>query len=182
MSLKCANINLCHVCEKGPVEDEYCLLFICTMYSVIRKWYDNILRVGNDLSVMLKRTSRRLSSFLYALYTYEDIVLQSINRFALRKKLRINKTRALTSNGSILAFILLCFNTYIWFLSLMYGAKAQFHATMLWSGPVSMFYVLLHFLKRCFTEHPSVIYNIPSVKYVGLFSLFLIRDIYFSTF
>ena len=53
----------------------------------------------------------------------------------------------------------------------MYEAKAQFHATMLWSFGVSMIYVFVHFLKRCITEHPSVIYKIESERQLCRFVL-----------
>ena len=73
------NIKACKVCKEGLVEDEYHLLFTCSAYSAIRESYDDILRGGDDLSVTLKRTPRRLSSYVYALFTHRDLVLQSMN-------------------------------------------------------------------------------------------------------
>ena len=69
----------CKVCKEGLVEDEYHLLFTCSTYSAIHESYDDILSGGDDLSVTLKRTPRRLSSYVYALFTHRDFVLQSMN-------------------------------------------------------------------------------------------------------
>ena len=66
----------CTVCNEGLVVDEYHLLFTCSAYSVVRESYDDILKGGDDLSVTLKRTPRRLNSYVYALVTHRDLVLQ----------------------------------------------------------------------------------------------------------
>ena len=50
----------CKVCKEGLVEDEYHLLFTCSTYSAIHESYDDIISGGDDLSVTLKRTPRRL--------------------------------------------------------------------------------------------------------------------------
>ena len=68
-------IKTCKVCKEGLVEDEYHLLFTCSPYSAIRESYDDILRGGDDLSIALKRTPRRLSSYVCGLFT----VLESMN-------------------------------------------------------------------------------------------------------
>ena len=64
---------------EGLVEDEYHLLFTCSAYSAIHESYDEILRGGDDLSVTPKRTTRPLSSHVYALLTHRDLVLQNMN-------------------------------------------------------------------------------------------------------
>ena len=48
------------------------------MYNVIHE-SDDILKGGDDLSVTLKGTPRRLSSWLYALFTHRDFVVRSLN-------------------------------------------------------------------------------------------------------
>ena len=73
------NIKIYKVCKEGLVEDEYHLLFTCSAYSAIRESYDDILRRDDDLSITLKGTPRRLSSYLYALFTRRDLVFQSMN-------------------------------------------------------------------------------------------------------
>ena len=73
------NIKEYKIFKEGLVEDEYHLLFICSSYSAIRETYDYILRGGDDLSATLKRTPRRLSSYVYALFTHRDLVLRSMN-------------------------------------------------------------------------------------------------------
>ena len=73
------NIKTCKVCKEGLVEDEYHLLFTCSAYSAIRESYDERLRVGDNLSIILTRTPRRLSSYVYALFAHQDLVLQSMN-------------------------------------------------------------------------------------------------------
>ena len=65
-----SNIKVCKVCDEGLVENEYHLLFTCSTYNVIRESYDDILRGGDDLSVTLKRTPRRLGSIcVYLIHT-----------------------------------------------------------------------------------------------------------------
>ena len=54
---------------EGLVEDEYHLLFTCSAYSAIRGSYDDILRGGDDLNVILKRTPRRLSLYVCLIHT-----------------------------------------------------------------------------------------------------------------
>ena len=73
------NIKACKVCKEGLVEDEYHLLYICSPYSAIRESYDDILRGDDDLNATLKRIPRRFSSYVYALFTHQDLVLQSMN-------------------------------------------------------------------------------------------------------
>ena len=68
-----ANIKACTVCEDGLVEDEYHLLFTCFACSTIRDNCDDILRKGDDLRVTLKRTPRRFSSYVYPLFTHQDL-------------------------------------------------------------------------------------------------------------
>ena len=72
-------MKTCKVCKEGLVEDEYHLLFTCSTYNTIRESYDDILRGGDDLSVILKRTSMRLSSYVYALFAHRDLMLQDMN-------------------------------------------------------------------------------------------------------
>ena len=55
-------IKACKVCKDGLVEDECQFLFTCFAYNANRESYDDILRGGDDLGVILKRTSRRLTS------------------------------------------------------------------------------------------------------------------------
>ena len=55
------------------------LLFICSTYIAICENHDDILRGGDDLSATLKRTPSGLSLYLFASFTYRDIVLQSMN-------------------------------------------------------------------------------------------------------
>ena len=64
---------------QGLMEDEHHSLFTPFAYSVIHKCYGDILIGGDDLSITLKRTSRRLSSYVYALFTHRDLVLQRMN-------------------------------------------------------------------------------------------------------
>ena len=73
------NIKACKVCKEGLIEDEYHLLFTCSAYSAIRESYGDILSGGNDLSIILNRTPRRLSSYVHALFTHRDLVLRSMN-------------------------------------------------------------------------------------------------------
>ena len=78
MESKSAKYKTCKVCKEGLVEDEYHLLFTCSAYSAIHESYDDILRGGDDLSITLKRTPRRLNAYVYALFTHQDLVLQSM--------------------------------------------------------------------------------------------------------
>ena len=73
------NIKACKVCKEGLLEDEDQLFSTCSAYNAIRKSYDDILRGGDDFSVTLKRTPRRLSSYVYALFTHRDLVRRNIN-------------------------------------------------------------------------------------------------------
>ena len=74
-----ANLNVCKVCNEGMVEDECHLLFTCSTYSAIRSRYVDILRGNDNLSAILKTPPRRLSSYVYALFTHRDFVLQCMN-------------------------------------------------------------------------------------------------------
>ena len=77
-----SNVKACKVCEQGLVKDEYHLLFTCSTYnfiSVICKNYDDILRGDDDMSVILKRTPRRLSLYAYALFTHQNFELLIMN-------------------------------------------------------------------------------------------------------
>ena len=53
----------------------------CTwsVYSAIRSRYDDILRESDNLSAILKTPPRRLRSYVYALFTHRDFVLQCMN-------------------------------------------------------------------------------------------------------
>ena len=53
--------------------------FTCSTYSAIRSRYADILRRSDSLSAILKTPSRRLSSYVYALFTHRDFVLQCMN-------------------------------------------------------------------------------------------------------
>ena len=48
----------------------YHLLFTCSQYSAIRESYDDILRGGDDFNIILKRTPKRLSSYIYNLFAH----------------------------------------------------------------------------------------------------------------
>ena len=52
--------------------------YLHVAYSAIRESYDDILTGGDDLRVSLKRTRRRLSSYVYALFAPRDLVLQKL--------------------------------------------------------------------------------------------------------
>ena len=73
------NLKACKVCNEVMVEDECHLLFTCSAYSTIRSRYIVILRGSDNLSVILTTPLRRLSSYVYALFTHKDFVLQSMN-------------------------------------------------------------------------------------------------------
>ena len=73
------NLRACKVCNEGMVEDECHLLFTCSAYSAIRSRYDDILRVGDNLSTIHKTPPRRLSSYVYALFTPREFVLECMN-------------------------------------------------------------------------------------------------------
>ena len=73
------NLKTCKVCNQGMVEDECHLLFTRLTYSAIRSRYANILRGSDNLSAILKTPPRRLSSYVYALFTHRDFVLQCTN-------------------------------------------------------------------------------------------------------
>ena len=73
------NLKACKVCNEGMVEDECHLLFTCSTYSAIRSRYVDILRGSDNLSAILKTPPRRLSSYVYALFTHRDFVLQCMN-------------------------------------------------------------------------------------------------------
>ena len=64
------NIKTCKVCKEGLVEDEYHLLFTCSAYSAIRESYNDILRGGDNLNIILNRTPTRLSLHVYALFAH----------------------------------------------------------------------------------------------------------------
>ena len=72
-------LNACKVFNEGMVEDECHLLFTCSAYSAIRARYDDILRGSDNLSAILRTSPRRLSSYVYALFTHRDFVLQCMN-------------------------------------------------------------------------------------------------------
>ena len=55
------------------------LLFTCSTYSAIRSRYADILRGSDNLRSILKTPPRRLSSYVYALLTHRDFVLQRMN-------------------------------------------------------------------------------------------------------
>ena len=63
------NLRACKICNEGMVEDECHLLFTCLAYSAIRSRYDDILRGSDNFSAILKTPPRRLSSYVYALFT-----------------------------------------------------------------------------------------------------------------
>ena len=69
------NLKACKVCTEGMVEDECHLMFTCLAYSAIRSRYVDILRGSGNLSAILKTPPRRLSSYVYALFTHRDFVL-----------------------------------------------------------------------------------------------------------
>ena len=73
------NLKACKVCNEGMVEDKCHLLFTWSTYSVIRLRYVGILRGSDNLSAIIKTTPRRLSSYVYALFTHRDFVLQCMN-------------------------------------------------------------------------------------------------------
>ena len=50
----------------------------CYAYSATHESYKDTLRGSDDLNVTLKRTPRRLRSYVYSLFTYWDFVLQSM--------------------------------------------------------------------------------------------------------
>ena len=72
-------LKTCKVCDEGMVEDECHLIFTCSTYNAIRSTYADILRGSDNLSVILKTSMRRLSSYVSALFTHRDIVLQRMN-------------------------------------------------------------------------------------------------------
>ena len=74
------NLKACKVCNEGMVEDECHLLFTCSAYSA-RSRYVDILRGSVNLSAILKTPPRRLSSYVYALFTHKDFVLQCMNEY-----------------------------------------------------------------------------------------------------
>ena len=61
-------------------ENAYYLFFTCSIYSAIQETYDDILRGDDDSSDMLKRTLGRLSSYVYALLTHLEFLIQSMNK------------------------------------------------------------------------------------------------------
>ena len=73
------NLKTCKVCNEGMVEDECHLLFTCSTYSAIHSRYADVLRGSDNLSAILKTPPRRLSSYVYALFTHRDFVLQCMN-------------------------------------------------------------------------------------------------------
>ena len=95
------HIETWKVCKEGQVEDEYHLLFKCFGYSAIRGIYDDILRGVDNLNITLKETGKRLSSYLYALFTQTCCFKVSMS--LLRKETHIEITFVLRSYGSILA-------------------------------------------------------------------------------
>ena len=72
-------LKACKVWNEGMVEDECHLLFTCLAYSAIRSSYVDILGGSDNLSAILKTPTRRLSSYVYALFTHRDFVLQCMN-------------------------------------------------------------------------------------------------------
>ena len=90
------------MCKEGLVEDEYHLLFTCSAYSAVCESYDDILRGGDDLHVTLKRIPRRLSSYVDALFTNWDFVLQVWISMSGRTHTS-GKTCVVRSHRSILA-------------------------------------------------------------------------------
>ena len=73
------NLKTCKVCNEGMVEDECHLLFTCSTYSAIGSRYADILRGSDNLSAILKTPPRRLSSYVYVLFTHRDFVFQCMN-------------------------------------------------------------------------------------------------------
>ena len=73
------NLKACKVCNEGMVENECDFLLTCLTYNAIVQRYDDILRWSENLSAILKTPPRRLSSYVYALFTHRDFVLQCMN-------------------------------------------------------------------------------------------------------
>ena len=69
------NLKTCKVCSEGIVEDECHLFFTYSTYNAIRSRCVDILRGSDNLSAILKTPPRRLSSYVYALFTHRDFVL-----------------------------------------------------------------------------------------------------------
>ena len=61
------------------MKDECHFLFTRSIYSAIHSRYVDILRGSDNVSTILKTPPRRLSSYVYALFTHKDFVLQCMN-------------------------------------------------------------------------------------------------------
>ena len=59
-------------------EDDCHLLFTCSAYSAIRSRYDDILRGSDNLRAIPKTPSRRLGSYVYALFMHRDTYQEHI--------------------------------------------------------------------------------------------------------
>ena len=73
------NVTNLKTCNEGMVEDECHLLFTCSTYSAILSRYADILRGSDNIRTILKKPPRRLSSYVYVLFTHRDFVLQCMN-------------------------------------------------------------------------------------------------------
>ena len=62
-----SNLKTYKICNEGPVEYEYHLLFICSTYNVIQERFDDILRRCDNLSIILKAPPRKLSTYVHTL-------------------------------------------------------------------------------------------------------------------
>ena len=74
-----SSLKTCKICNEGPVEDEYHLLFICSAYSVIRERFDDILRGCDNLSTILKAPPRRLSTYVRTLLSHREFLIQDMD-------------------------------------------------------------------------------------------------------
>ena len=97
------NLKACKVCNEGVVEGECHLLFAWSAYSAIRSRYDNILRGSDNLSAILKTPPRRLSSYVYMLYSHIETLCSNVSIPPLRKETHIKNTCILWSHTSKLA-------------------------------------------------------------------------------
>ena len=103
------------------------LLFTCSTYSAIRSRYVDILRGSDNLRSILKTPPRRLSSYVYALLTHRDFVLQRMNTL-LRKETYIKNTCILWSLRSKLASLWTINLILILIFSLLVGCFNYFYS------------------------------------------------------
>ena len=59
------------------VDDECHLLISCSMYKVIHEKYDDLLDEHDNVNVILKCPPRRVSTYVWELFSRREILLQS---------------------------------------------------------------------------------------------------------